>query len=124
MKEGPDVVESCNHNLRIEIVSQRAPARDADIKFKNVRVKLGDNQIIETEPEVVSIEIDVFGLSEVYECVAVIHATPGEFDRILGIPFLKDMQSYIGWRDRLIEETSSKNLCWERASEICGLSAD
>ncbi|POM64835.1 Hypothetical protein PHPALM_19585 [Phytophthora palmivora] len=74
---------------------------------KNIRVKLGDNQIIS-------------GLSEAYKCVAVVYATPEEFDCILGIPFFEDMQPQIDWRGRQIKGTRSKVLRWERAGEICG----
>ncbi|POM80403.1 Polyprotein [Phytophthora palmivora] len=71
---------------------------------KNIRVKLGDNQIVETKLEVVPIEIEIPGLGEIHKCVAVVNATPDEFDCTFGIPFIEDMQPQIDWR----------------ASEICG----
>ncbi|POM72497.1 Hypothetical protein PHPALM_10777, partial [Phytophthora palmivora] len=87
---------------------------------KNIRVKLGDNQIVETELEVVSVAIKISGLSEAYKCVAVVYATPEEFNCILGIPLFEDMQPQIDWRGRQIKGTRSKILRWERAGEICG----
>ncbi|POM59800.1 polyprotein [Phytophthora palmivora] len=65
---------------------------------KNIRVKLEDNQIVETKLEVVPIEIEISGLGEIYKCVAVVYATPDEFDCILGIPFFEDMHPQTDWR--------------------------
>ncbi|POM71888.1 Hypothetical protein PHPALM_11484 [Phytophthora palmivora] len=70
---------------------------------KNIRVKLGDNQIVETELEVISVAIKISGLN----C-------------ILEIPFFEDMQPQIDWRGRQIKGTRSTILRWERAGEICG----
>ncbi|POM69577.1 Hypothetical protein PHPALM_14126 [Phytophthora palmivora] len=87
---------------------------------KNIRVKLGGNQIVETKLEVVPIEIQIPDLGKIYKCVAVVYATPDEFDCILGIPFFEDMQPPITWKGRQIKGTRSKFLHWERAGEICG----
>ena len=43
---------------------------------KNIRVKLGDNQIVEVELEVLPLKIQVSGLDEVYKCIAVVYAIP------------------------------------------------
>ncbi|POM64700.1 Hypothetical protein PHPALM_19738 [Phytophthora palmivora] len=58
---------------------------------KNIGVKLGDNQIVEMELEVVKIS----GLGEFDKCVGVVHATTDEFDYILRIPFIEDIQPHI-----------------------------
>ncbi|KAG2921333.1 hypothetical protein PC117_g16259 [Phytophthora cactorum] len=87
---------------------------------KNIRVKLGDNQIVEAELEVLPLEIMVTGLSETYKCVAVVYAIPEEFDYILGIPFFEDMQPQIDRRGRRIEGTKTKTLRWDRSGETCG----
>ncbi|POM67142.1 Hypothetical protein PHPALM_16899 [Phytophthora palmivora] len=47
---------------------------------KNIRVKLGDNQIVQAELEVLPLEIAVSVLGEKYKCVAVVYAIPDEFD--------------------------------------------
>ncbi|KAG2912820.1 hypothetical protein PC117_g18790 [Phytophthora cactorum] len=70
---------------------------------KNILVKLGDNQIIETELEVLPLDIVVSGIHEAYKCVAVVFSIHDEFDCILGIPFFEDMQPQIDWRSRRIE---------------------
>ncbi|KAE8955950.1 hypothetical protein PR001_g31903, partial [Phytophthora rubi] len=62
---------------------------------KTIRV---DNKIVESELEVLPLEIQVSGLDEAYKCVAVVYAIPDEFDCILGIPFFQDMQPQIDWR--------------------------
>ncbi|KAG3092027.1 hypothetical protein PI124_g20690 [Phytophthora idaei] len=87
---------------------------------KNIRVKLGDNQIVEAELEVLPLEVMVTGLSETYKCVAVVYAIPEEFDCILGIPFFEDMQPQIDWRGQQIKGTKTKTLRWERSGETCG----
>ncbi|RAW20075.1 hypothetical protein PC110_g23483 [Phytophthora cactorum] len=87
---------------------------------KNIRVKLGDNQIVEAELEVLPLEIMLTRLSETYKCVAVVYAIPEEFDCILGIPFFEDMQPQIDWRGRQIKGTKTKTLRWERSGETCG----
>ncbi|KAE9125861.1 hypothetical protein PF007_g6192 [Phytophthora fragariae] len=91
-------------------------------KFSNktIRVKLGDNQIVEAELEVLPLEIQVSGLDEAYKCVAIVYAIPGEFDCILGIPFFEDIQPQINWRDRRIQGTGVKTLHWKRSSTTCG----
>ncbi|KAG3000263.1 hypothetical protein PC121_g20173 [Phytophthora cactorum] len=70
---------------------------------KNILVKLGDNQIIETELEVLPLDIVVSGIHKAYKCVAVVFSIHDEFDCILGIPFFEDMQPQIDWRSRRIE---------------------
>ncbi|KAG3087586.1 hypothetical protein PI124_g18097 [Phytophthora idaei] len=70
---------------------------------KNILVKLGDNQIIETELEVLPLDIVVSEIHEAYKCVAVVFSIHDEFDYILGIPFFEDMQPQIDWRSRRIE---------------------
>ncbi|KAK1931439.1 hypothetical protein P3T76_013195 [Phytophthora citrophthora] len=87
---------------------------------KNIRVKLGDNQIVEAQLEVLPLSIMVSGLKEAYECAAVVYPIPEEFDCILGIPFFEDMQPQIDWRRRQVEVTRERNLRWERAGETCG----
>ncbi|POM60271.1 Pol protein, partial [Phytophthora palmivora] len=87
---------------------------------KNIRVKLGDNQIVQAELEVLPLEIAVSGLGEKHKCVAVVYAIPDEFDCILGIPFFEDMQPQIDWRGRKIEGTKAETLHWERTSETRG----
>lgn len=77
---------------------------------KNIRVKLGDNQIVEAQLEVLPLRILVAGIDEAYECVAVVYAIPEEFDCILGIPFFEDMQPQIDWRRRRIEGTKKRTL--------------
>ncbi|OWY96314.1 hypothetical protein PHMEG_00033446 [Phytophthora megakarya] len=52
---------------------------------KSIRVKLGDNQIVEAELEILPISIMVSGLGEAYKCVAVVYAIPDEFDCILSL---------------------------------------
>ncbi|GMF52875.1 unnamed protein product [Phytophthora fragariaefolia] len=97
------------------------------VKFsdKDVRVKLGDNQIVESELEVLPMETSdhclfvCHGLNEVYKCVAVVYAIPDEFDCILGIPFFEDMQPQVDWRSRRIEGTKTKTLRRKRAEAIC-----
>ncbi|KAE8984588.1 hypothetical protein PF011_g20719 [Phytophthora fragariae] len=86
---------------------------------KSIRVKLGDNQIVEAELEVLPMEILVSGLHDVYKCVAVVYAIPDEFDCILGIPFFEDIQPQVDWRSRRIEGTITKTLHWKRAEETC-----
>ncbi|GMF53405.1 unnamed protein product [Phytophthora fragariaefolia] len=87
---------------------------------KSIRVKLGDNQIVEAELEILPVKIQVSGLDEAYDCIAVVYAIPNEFDCILGIPFFKDMQPQIDWRSRRIEGTKTKTLRWERSGDTCG----
>ncbi|KAE9302457.1 Transposon Tf2-6 polyprotein [Phytophthora fragariae] len=86
---------------------------------KSIRVKVGDNQIVEAELEVLPMEILVSGLHDVYKCVAVVYAIPDEFDCILGIPIFEDMQPQVDWRSRRIEGTITKTLHWKRAEETC-----
>ncbi|KAE9092587.1 hypothetical protein PF007_g18429 [Phytophthora fragariae] len=86
---------------------------------KSIRVKVGDNQIVEAELEVLPMEILVSGLHDVYKCVAVVYAIPDEFDCILGIPFFEDIQPQVDWRSRRIEGTITKTLHWKRAEETC-----
>ncbi|KAG3014079.1 hypothetical protein PC128_g7244 [Phytophthora cactorum] len=87
---------------------------------KNILVKLGDNQIIETELEVLPLDIMVSGIHEAYKCIAVVFLIHDEFDCILGIPFFEDMQPQIDWRSRRIEGTGTKTLRWERIGEAFG----
>ncbi|POM62826.1 hypothetical protein PHPALM_27967 [Phytophthora palmivora] len=87
---------------------------------KNIRVKLGDNKIVEAEVEVLLLEIAVSGLGKKYKCVAVVYAIPDEFNCILGIHFFEDMQPLIDWRGRKIEGTKAETLYWERTSETRG----
>ncbi|KAG2771645.1 hypothetical protein PC129_g22170 [Phytophthora cactorum] len=87
---------------------------------KNIRVKLGDNQIIETELEVLPMHIMVSGIQDAYKCVAVVCTIPDEFDCIPGIPFFEDVQPQIDWRRRRIEGTAIKTLRWERTGEAYG----
>ncbi|OWZ08968.1 hypothetical protein PHMEG_00018402 [Phytophthora megakarya] len=51
---------------------------------KNIRVKLGDNQIAEADLKLIALIIKVPGVDEAYKCVAVIYAIPDEFDSIPG----------------------------------------
>ncbi|KAG2983897.1 hypothetical protein PC121_g10151 [Phytophthora cactorum] len=87
---------------------------------KNIQVKLVDNQIIETELEVLPLNIMVSGIQDAYKCVAVVYATPDEFECILGIPFFDDVQPQIDWRGRRITGTGIKTLRWERTGEAYG----
>jgi hypothetical protein len=87
---------------------------------KNIRVKLGDNQIVVAELEVLPLEIQVSGVDEAFKCVAVVYAIPDEFDCILGIPFFEDVQPQIDWRGRRIQGTGVKTLHWERSGATCG----
>ncbi|KAK1946573.1 hypothetical protein P3T76_002125 [Phytophthora citrophthora] len=87
---------------------------------KNIRVKLGDNQIVEAQLELLPLSIAVSGLDNAYECVAVVYAIPEEFDCILGIPFFEDMQPQIDWRSRRVEGTKVKTLHWKRSGKTCG----
>ncbi|KAG2780539.1 hypothetical protein PC129_g18355 [Phytophthora cactorum] len=75
---------------------------------KNIRVKLGDNQIIKTELEVLPLNIMVSGIQDAYKYVAVVNAIPDEFDCILGIPLFEDVQPQIDWRGRRIKELESR----------------
>ncbi|KAG6574356.1 Pol protein [Phytophthora cinnamomi] len=84
--------------------------RTTRISDKSIRVKLGDNQMVEAEPEVLPLKIHVSGLDEAYPCGAVVYAIPDEFDCILGIPFFEDTQPQIDWRGRRIEGTKEKTL--------------
>ena len=84
-------------------------------------MKLGDNQIVEAQMEVLPLCIRVSGLGKEYNCVALVYAIPDEFDCILGIPFFEDMQPQIDWRGRRIEGTRMMTLPWSRAGETCGL---
>ncbi|OWZ22792.1 LOW QUALITY PROTEIN: hypothetical protein PHMEG_0002435 [Phytophthora megakarya] len=81
---------------------------------KNIRVPLGDNQIV------LPLSIAVSALDEAYGCVAVVYAIPDEVDYILGIPLFEDEQPQINWRGRRIEGTQVKTLCWERTGETGG----
>ncbi|KAG2779265.1 hypothetical protein PC129_g23205 [Phytophthora cactorum] len=87
---------------------------------QNIQVKLGDNQIIEMELEVLPLDITVSGIPEAYRCVAVVYTIPTEFDCILRIPFFEDKQPQIDWRGRRIERTGIKTLRWERTGEAYG----
>ncbi|GMF31855.1 unnamed protein product [Phytophthora fragariaefolia] len=51
----------------------------------NIRVKLGDNQFVDTALEVLLLHIVVAGLDKAYESAAVVYDVPDEFDYILGI---------------------------------------
>ncbi|EGZ13677.1 hypothetical protein PHYSODRAFT_513131, partial [Phytophthora sojae] len=86
---------------------------------KNIRVKLGDNQIVEAELEILLIEILASRLDDAYKCVAVVYPIPDEFDCILGIPFFEDMQPHIDWRGRRIEGTRTRTLHWKRTGKTC-----
>ncbi|OWZ09666.1 LOW QUALITY PROTEIN: hypothetical protein PHMEG_00017593 [Phytophthora megakarya] len=55
------------------------------LQEKNIRVKLGDNQIAETDLKLIALTIKIPGVDEAYKCVAVIYAIPDEFDCIPGI---------------------------------------
>ncbi|GMF39874.1 unnamed protein product [Phytophthora fragariaefolia] len=88
-------------------------------KFSNKNFKLGDNQIVESELDVLPMEVLVSGLNDGYKCVAVVYAIPDEFDCILGIPFFEDMQPQVNWRSRQIEVTIMEALHWKRAGAIC-----
>ncbi|GMF26693.1 unnamed protein product [Phytophthora fragariaefolia] len=94
--------------------------RTTKFSDKSIRVKLGDNQNVEAELEVLPLQIHVSGLDEVYPCSAVVYAIPDEFDCILGIPFFEDMQPQIDWRGRRIEGTREKTLRWKRTGDTCG----
>ncbi|GMF26541.1 unnamed protein product [Phytophthora fragariaefolia] len=109
-----------NNDIRVKALGGRAGAQDYQFSDKNIRVKLGDNQIVEAELEVLPLDIKVSGLDEAYKCVAVVYAIPDGFDCILGIPFFEDMQPQIHWRGRRIEGTRVETLRWERTGEICG----
>ncbi|KAG4050902.1 hypothetical protein PC123_g13852 [Phytophthora cactorum] len=87
---------------------------------KNIRVKLGDNQIIQTILEVLPLNITASGIQDAYKCVAVVYAIPDKFDCILGIPFFEDVQPQIDWRGRRIKGTGIKTLRWERTGEAYG----
>ncbi|GMF51129.1 unnamed protein product [Phytophthora fragariaefolia] len=50
---------------------------------KNIRVKRGDNQIIEAELEKLPVKIQVSGLDKAYDCVTVVYAIPNEFDCVM-----------------------------------------
>eukprot|EP00644_Phytophthora_capsici_P019648 jgi/Phyca11/133354/e_gw1.422.1.1 len=86
----------------------------------NVRIKLGDNQVVEAGLELLALSIKVRGMEEPYDCVAVVYAIPEEFDCILGIPFFEDVQPMIDWSDRRIEGTRSRILQAEQASKTSG----
>ncbi|KAE9049926.1 hypothetical protein PR003_g18842 [Phytophthora rubi] len=77
--------------------------RTTKFSDKNIRVKLGDNQIVEAEVEVLPMEILGSGLNDVFKCVAVVYAIPDEFDYIIEITFFEDMQPQVDWRSRRIE---------------------
>ncbi|EGZ09948.1 hypothetical protein PHYSODRAFT_521776 [Phytophthora sojae] len=94
--------------------------RTTKFSDKSIHVKLGDNQIVETELEVLPLKIHVSGLDEAYQCVAVVYAIPDEFDCILGIPFFEDKQPQIDWRGLRIEGTREKTLRWEQTGDTCG----
>ncbi|OWY91640.1 hypothetical protein PHMEG_00039695, partial [Phytophthora megakarya] len=98
-------------------VSKRLPTKFSD---KSIRVKLGDNQIVEAELKVLPLRITVSGLDKAYERVAVVYAIPDEFDCILGIPFFEDTQPQIDWRSRRIKGTQVSLLHWERTYETSG----
>ncbi|POM71971.1 Hypothetical protein PHPALM_11395 [Phytophthora palmivora] len=67
--------------MSVKKPAQGSPGRPwKKFEDKNIRVKLGDNQIVETKLEVVPIEIETSDLGEVNKCVAVVYATPDEFD--------------------------------------------
>ncbi|KAG2912780.1 hypothetical protein PC117_g18793 [Phytophthora cactorum] len=87
---------------------------------KNIRVKLGDNQIIQTKLEVLPLNITASGIQDAYKCVAVVYAIPDKFDCILGIPFFEDVQPQIDWRGRRIKGTGIKTLRWEQTGEAYG----
>ncbi|KAG6616649.1 Pol Polyprotein [Phytophthora cinnamomi] len=87
---------------------------------KSIRVKLGDNQVVEAELELLALFIKIQGLEEAYDCVAVVYAIPDEFDCILGVPFFEDVQPMIGWSGRRIEGTRTKILQVEQASKTSG----
>ncbi|POM79228.1 Hypothetical protein PHPALM_3139 [Phytophthora palmivora] len=95
---------------------------------KNIRVKHGNNQLVETEIEKVPAKIS--GLAEVYKCVAVVYATPDEFVRfpcfegILTGEIDKSKEQHRRFcagndrRDLWIDRGRSTGDCL-RASEIC-----
>ncbi|OWY99200.1 LOW QUALITY PROTEIN: hypothetical protein PHMEG_00029845 [Phytophthora megakarya] len=87
---------------------------------KSIRVKLGDNQTVEAELEILPLRITVSGLDKAYECVAVVYAIPDKFDCILGIPFFEGTQPQIDWRSRRIIGTQVSLLHWERTDETSG----
>ncbi|GMF21301.1 unnamed protein product [Phytophthora lilii] len=72
---------------------------------KNIRVKLGDNQIVEAERKRLPLDIVIPGLDEAYKSVAVVYAIPDEFDCILGTSVL---QGY-AITDRLEKSTNQQN---------------
>ncbi|OWZ17101.1 LOW QUALITY PROTEIN: Pol Polyprotein [Phytophthora megakarya] len=86
---------------------------------KNIRVKLGDNQIVEADLELIALTIKVPAVDEAYKCVAVIYAIPDQFDCILGVPFFEDIQPLIDWSGRRIKGTK-KTFRAERTSETIG----
>ncbi|GMF48278.1 unnamed protein product [Phytophthora fragariaefolia] len=94
--------------------------KTAKFKDKSIRVKLGDNQIVEAELKILPVKIQVSGLDEAYDCIAVVYTIPNKFDGILGISFFEDMQPQIDWRGRRIEGTKTKPLRWERSGDTCG----
>ncbi|GMF20524.1 unnamed protein product [Phytophthora fragariaefolia] len=81
--------------------------RTTKLSDKSIRVKLGDNQIVEAELEVLPLKIHVSGLDEMYPSSTVVYAIPDEFDGILGIPFFEDMQPKIDWRGLLAKKPDS-----------------
>ncbi|KAK1946309.1 hypothetical protein P3T76_001862 [Phytophthora citrophthora] len=87
---------------------------------RNIRVKLGDDRIMETELELLALLIHISGLDEAFECIAVVYTTPDEYDCILGIPFFEDMHSKVNWIDRRIDGTTRQTLPVEHAREISG----
>ncbi|KAG2897209.1 hypothetical protein PC115_g17276 [Phytophthora cactorum] len=62
----------------------------------------------------------VSGIQDAYKCGAVVYAIPDEFDCILGISFVEDVQPQVDWRGRRIEGTGIKTLRWERTGEAYG----
>ncbi|KAG3094579.1 hypothetical protein PI124_g17221 [Phytophthora idaei] len=89
---------------------QKNQLRTTKFDDRNIRAKLGDNKIIETELEALPLDITMSGVHEVYKCVAVVYAIPDVFDCILGIPFFEAMQPQNDWRSRRIEGTGIQTL--------------
>ncbi|RAW25988.1 hypothetical protein PC110_g17608 [Phytophthora cactorum] len=85
---------------------------------KNIRVKLGDNQIIKTELEVLPLNIMVSGIQDAYKYVAVVNAIPDEFDCILGIPLFEDVQPQIDWRDVTPAAGPTRNEAQEKSPGV------
>ncbi|GMF47048.1 unnamed protein product [Phytophthora fragariaefolia] len=97
-----------NHKLKAHVVPGRI-----------IRVKRGDNAIVEAVLELAKIEVRLKGVPK-YRCVVVVFNTPDEFDCILGMPFFVDVQPNIDWKHECFMNDDSGGASAIDNSTSCG----